>query len=317
MVIFFYLFFAISAHASYHDEELGALWSAISDINHPTREDYLLIDEYLEHGERPYLDRLRDIGWVSAIGRWERIRSFRLLGGHQGMPLFERHVLGENPVPGRCILLFGSFNNIYQAKVREALQNLEERGYQGDVLVRMGGFPNTEHGGLKLCHIPYAFKAAFLKEAQLLGYREVLWLDAALHPLTNLSTIFSLLEEHGTFFVYNGTLLDNLPSHLLSAASELGVTLSLYDQIYHLASCIIGLNFETQHANILLDEWLRVISQVLPCMTWFPEELSLSIIAWRNQCQPIGWFGNYICNKIEINSLFSRPSVLFYLDTDR
>ncbi len=309
--------FLTNIYADYCDEELEALWYSIADIHHPTIQDYLFIDEYLAEGERPYLNRLQEIGCISDKVRWDRIHSFRLLGSHRETPLFEKHTMGENPVPGRCVLLFASYNHTYPAKAREALANLKACGYQGDVLLRIGGFPNVEHGGLKLCHVPYSFKAAFLKEAELLGYQHVLWMDTAIHPMTDMNEIFSHLDERGTFFNYVCTLKENLPGDLISAAGELGVTLALYDRIYHLHTGLIGLNFQNERARCLLNEWLQACADVWPCMTWFPEELSFSIIAWRLRCRPVMQWENLVCYEEELGDLSYRPDIAFYMDRKR
>jgi len=57
--------------------------------------------------------------------------------------------------------------------VRNLLSELGKCGYRGHLLLRIGGFPNVEKGGLKICHVPYAFKVAALLEARNLGFEEI------------------------------------------------------------------------------------------------------------------------------------------------
>ena len=236
------------------------------------------------------------------------------------MPIFEKVHLNprKDTINKRCILLFGSYNGGYQKKVRRAIADLDQIGYSGDVLVRIGGFPNLPHGGIKLCFVPYAFKVAFLKEAQLLGYEEVLWLDCSLHPLVNPEKIFSTIKKKGYFYTSVGTLAQNDHTHLLEAAAELGVTRDLYDTIPHIMTALFGLNMKNPVSIKLLDGWLKATSDVYPCMTCWPEELSVSILSWRLGRTPQTWMGNHIVHQSELND----PSVMqrnpsFYMDTDR
>jgi len=328
-----FLLFIANIAISYEDEELSRLWMSIPDIGHPTLEDYQAIDAYLENGKRPYLDRLTELssnmGSLNAIcnHRLKLIRGFRLLGPQNALPIFETHFLNPSAkspekypakYKDRCILLFGSANGIYPEKTRKVFNELQECGYTGHVLMRIGGFPNTENGGLKICHVPYSFKAAFLKEAQALGFKQVLWLDTAIHPLTDLESIFAEIEEKGYFLTYVGTLEENAPHHLLSAAKTLHIHQGLYPYIKHLSSSMIGLNFSMPQANQLLDEWLKETERVYPNITWFPEELSFSVAAWRTKCTPSCWFGDIVCAEDELDQLLcNRLTLECFLDSRR
>ena len=311
----FLLFLATHLCASYCDAELEQLWSSIQDINHPTLEEYQRIDRYLAAGARPYLDRLRTAD-PFCPSRMQSILNFRLVS-HQ-MPIFEQSDFNlTDSTSGRCILLYSSSNGIYPEKARKLLWEIGQSGYSGHVLLRIGGFPNTQFGGLNICHVPYAFKVAFLQEAKHLGFTEVLWLDLAIHPLADFETIFWAIEQQGFFFTEVGTLQGNRPTHLLQAAEELHITLDLYSEISHISSSMIGLNMENSKALQLLDRWYSAAEQAYPFMTWWPEELSLSVIAWRIGCPPFGWLGSLVCTENELSQLQHRPTVQFYLDAFR
>lgn len=308
-----FLLLVVQSLFSFHDEELEKLWSSITDINHPTVEEYQAIEQYLREGERPYLAPFGD------HDRVQRIRGLQLIGPNNELPLFEQHSLNvTQETEGRCILIYASYNGIYPDKARNLLTELGTCGYSGHVLIRIGGFPDLEQGGLKLCHVPYAFKVAFLKEAQRLGYKEVLWLDTALHPLTDLELIFKTIKEKGYFFTNVGLLSDNRSTHLSSAAQELGIAAEQYHSIPHISSSIIGLNLLNGRAVRLLKSWHEAAEKVYPFITCWPEELSLSIIAWRLQCKPYGWFGNNVCAAHELNMPDVRQRPLqFYIDPIR
>lgn len=307
------LFFISHALHAFQDDELDEIWSSVVDITNPTLDEYQAIEKYLKHGRRPYLDPL------AHHDRSIRIRNLRLIGVHHEMPIFEKHSFNiSEKSKHRCILLYASYNGIYPDKARTLLSELEERGYSGHVLLRIGGFPDLEHGGLKLCHVPYAFKVAFLREAQRQGYGEVLWIDTAMHPLTNLEVIFSVIKEKGYFFTDVGFLSDNKSTHLAEAAASLGITTDQYDRIPHASSSLIGLNMKNSKAVRLLENWVAETENVYPYITCWPEELSLSVIAWRLKCKPYSWFGNCVCGEHELQMPIVRQRPLqFYIDPVR
>ena len=297
---------------AFHDSELEALWSTIDDINHPTLEDYQRIDRYLATGARPYFDLLR----YAAPFRpktMQRIMDFQLLGS--GMPIYEQYDFNiDEYTDGRCILLYGSSNGIYPDKARKLIHEIEHSGYRGHLLLRIGGFPNTPFGGLKICHVPYAFKVAFLQEAKTLGFKEILWIDLAIHPLTDFERVFWEIEQQGYLLTYVGSLQENDSTHLAPAAKALGITPHLYPQIPHISSALIGLNMDNAQAAQLLEEWYRATEAVYPNLTWWPEELSLAVVAWRAGCKPLSWLGDLVCLEDEWHK---RGSVQFYLDALR
>lgn len=309
------LFALSSALYSYTDGELDQLWSSVSDINNPTLEDYRLIEDYLRSGRRPYLDGLvhSQFGDHNKFGF---IRNFALVGPNQELPILEKYSLNvTEETKDRCVLIFGSYNGIYPQKAKKILAELQENGYSGHVLLRVGGFPNTPNGGLSICYVPYSFKVAFLQEARMLGFKEVLWIDTAIHPVTNLNKVFSLIKKRGFFFTYVGTLRSNQPSHLTPASDFLGISDELYDRVYHISSAILGLNMTNKKALDFLDMWYRETEKVYGNITGFPEELCLSITAFRSKLIPYSWFGNYVCADNELPTIGnSRPMLQFYLD---
>jgi len=312
----YHFFIAINLFAGYHDEELDRLWSAIDDINHPTLKEYHLIEEYLQSGKRTYLDELRSTG--TNKDRLNRILEFRLVSPKNVMPISETYSFNIDEYSnGKCIILYGSTNGIYPEKAKLLLSEIEDCGYSGHVLLRIGGFPNTPFGGLKICHVPYAFKVAALQEAKELGFKEILWIDLAIHPMKDFEKIFWEIEQTGYFFTYVGSLQDNSPTHLPKAARALGIDTDVYDQIPHISSAMIGLNMENKQALQLLDNWYRETENLYPCMTFWPEELSLSVVAWRLGCKPYTWLGNVLCTEGQRFQLENRPTVEFYIDSSR
>lgn len=289
------------------------LWRSIEDLTNPTIGEYKSIEHYLKEGDRAYLKPL------ASHNRYAFIRNLQLIGDNDEMPILERHNINNDAKSkNKCIVLFSSYNGIYPEKARNLLSELEQCGYRGHVLLRIGGFPNVANGGLKICHVPYAFKVAALLEAQQLGYEEILWLDLAMHPLTNLETIFNAIHKKGFFFTTVGFLSDNRETHLLEAATALGITANHYTHIPHISSSMIGLNMKNPRAVQLLNNWLSETENVYPCITCWPEELSLSVVAWRLRCRPYGWFGHCVCGEHELSIPHVRLRPLqFYIDARR
>lgn len=304
--------FLYTSLLSFYDPELEKLWSSISSIYQPTLEDYKLIEVYLDTG-RPYLDIL------SGDSRYSRIKNFKLLGPKEEMPTFEKYSVNiREETKNRCILLFGSYNGIYYDKVYTLLDQIRDCGYSGHVLVRIGGFPNIQNGDLKLCHIPYAFKIAFLREAKALGFEEVLWIDSAIHPLTDLELIFEQLKVNGYFFTSMGTLHTRYPGPHPEAAKALKITPALYSYIPHIAAGVLGFNMQDPLALYLLDRWYIEVQKVTPCISWYPEELSLAVVAWSLGCNPICDFSVYGCDENQLSwAISDRPLLQFYLDDRR
>lgn len=291
---------------------LQQLWSAIEDPNNPTLDEYKKIDSYLKN-QRDYL---RPVSIYDDGKRLTHFFQFQLLGPHEEMPLFEKHSFHiTEKTKHRCILIYASGNGNYAQRARDLLKELKNVGYSGHVLLRIGGFPNIEHGGLKLCHIPYAFKLSFFNEAKRLHFKEVLWLDLAIHPLTDLDMIFSEIQRNGYFLLRISSLLENREKHLLSAAESIGISYDEYSNISHISSSILGLNMTSSKAIHLLNQWEEYTTQITPCLTWHPDDLPLSIACHKTQCLPFSWYGKIVCAHDEVNWLpFERPSIQTYAE---
>lgn len=313
----------ITVH-SFYDAELERVWNAVSDINNPTLEDYRLFENYLSTARRSYLDFFRPEA-QKGNAKFIRFFEFKFIGDSGEQPIFEKHVFNvDEEDKERCILLYASYNGIYPTKVRKILSEIKQSGYRGHVLVRIGGFPNTAHGDLKICHVPYAFKVAFFREAYHLGYKNILWNDSAMHPLTDYAFTFKEIDEKGYFFTTIGTLKRNASLHNLQAARSLGIYAEDYDKIFHISSGIFGLNMKKNEAKQLLESWYLETQRVYPCMTLYPEELILSVLAWRLHCVPYYWFFHFVCEekefnnlKVPISELISDRHLNFFLDCKR
>ena len=286
----------------------------ISDITNPTLEEYQAIDFYLRH-ERFFLNELKN----HDPERLSHFLKFQLLGKNNEMPIFEKHSFNITETSkNRCLILFASRNGQYEKRARELLKEIKDSEYSGHVLLRIGGFPNIERGGLKLSHIPYAFKVSMFREAQALNYHEVVWMDLNLHPLTHLEMIFSEVKRKGYFLLKISSLQENILKHQKKAAMSIGAKIENFPYIDHISSAIIGIDMTHQTAPELLELWENYTQNIHTSVTWHPDDLCLSVAAWDLQYQPFSWFGTLICSKDEIDWLpQERPTIQVFSERIR
>ena len=178
----------------------------------------------------------------------------------------------------------------------EVIRDLQTEGYKGHVLFRIGGYPLTDHAGLRLAHVPYSFKILSLIEASILGYDNVLWLDSTIHPTNDLAKVFSKLSANGIFLLGTTTKLNldyeyGILSDIAIAHSSLN-TQDLFD-IEQISAAVIGISFKDNKGHDLIREWYRLTVEVYPAMTLFPEQFLLSVAAWRTKLPAPASFGSY------------------------
>ncbi len=299
----------------YMDEELMDLWASLEDIHNPTIEDYRSVEHYLKYGKRPYLDFLLDHLYntgllIKPIDRswtiWNRLmQRICLIGPNDEAPFSQTFVLGVAPDDlSQCIVLYASFNEDtfdgktgYIQRMLALAEELKQVGFKGHVLVRGGGYPTLQHGGIQFAHIPYSFKILAMLEAHLQGYGRVLWLDCSVHPVRNIQLAFATIETTGYLFLENGSTLftdyhysQKLPyavvkNFIFPDAAVAASDLSIQDlrSIPHPWAGIIGINFQNDKAKAMAMEWFRLTKMVIPAMTLFPEELLVAIAAWRTR----------------------------------
>lgn len=311
--------FAIRSIYPYVDEELLELWASISNLTEPTLTDYRLIESYLQHGKRPYLEDLPESSW-SNIGdevniRVSIMREFRLVGPNGEMPIFEVHHLNvSEETKDRCICIYGSYNPPYPQKVYQILNELRENGYSGTVMIRIGGYPNLSHGGLKSSPFHGRWKLEFFKEARRMGYKKIIHLDTHVHPLCDLDPVFKAMDETGGFFYGHGPWLD-INENFLEFAPYLKVPYENIDQIHFISGCVLGLNFENKQMVKLFDEWDDRMQYVDRFYCIGLEEITFMALAWKYH------FAGMPCSYV-VGDFPSEPAnpcggILFFYDLHR
>jgi hypothetical protein len=288
-------------------QTIGFSFHPIKDINNPTLKEYEYLDDYLQN-KREFLKPLK---CYENGERLAHFLKFRLIGENHEMPLFEKRSFNiTEKTKNRTIILFASRNGSYAKRAKELLEEIEKSTYSGHVLLRIGGFPNLEYGGLNFSHIPYAFKVCMFQEAKRLGFKEVLWLDVSMEPLTNLEMIFSEIKRNGYFLLKISSLEENKSKHRIDAALALKVNPDYFSFINNIGSSVLGLDLENEISQEFLNLWETYTAEVLPCISYHPEDLSLSVAAWKLGMDPFSWIGTVVCNENEKSWLpMQRPTI--------
>lgn len=298
----------------YIDHELFFLWKSLTNLYNPTIEDYIKIENYLMYGRRPYLDIVFNSLFlnppIDRVSTWNQrmLQNMNFIGPNFEPPIFCIKSCG-NASPkdkSNCIILFATHNSNknpwdqknYIEAVLDLLEELDQVGYKGHVLYRLGGYPLLNKGGIKFCHIPYSFKLLSFLEAFDLGYQNVLWLDCSMHPTNDLSSVFSTIQNEGKLLLFNGINLDYdfnfiQPIISLPAITFSGLTVSDLYEIPHVIATIIGISSNYQKSNDLIQEWLNLTSLTIPAMTLYPEEFLLSVASWKTRNIPNGNVWDY------------------------
>jgi glycosyltransferase involved in cell wall biosynthesis len=250
-----------------------SVYSQIKDPLHPTLGDYQFLQDFLSYGKRDRLERLGDM--------YGSTKSIKIIGTTpEELPRF-----GTIPVntdsEGRenCILLYSTFNRQYPRGLQRLLNLLIQSDFKGHLLYRVGGWPDTEGGSLFLTHVPYAFKAAFFKEAQRLGFKRALWLDTSVVPLVSMNMIFERIQEKGCFVM--GNTHEVGPYMNSEAAVFFGLSLK---QTYQIPSCsagLFGVDFTKPLGKGIIDRWYRAAQDKDAFFSPRSDQNALSIILYQ------------------------------------
>ncbi|MCP5509401.1 MAG: hypothetical protein H7A39_03200 [Chlamydiales bacterium] len=171
-----------------------------------------------------------------------------------------------------CIVTFASLNKPYDKLFVMLLKSLKSK-FTGHVLLREGGWPNFHKGCCQHATSAYGFKACAIQEAYDLGYKKVLWIDSTMVALRDLGPIFKCLDQQPCLYRYSG----------YSFRSQINQCLLREFQFKnlncrHIASGILGFNFEIPECKEALHIWHEKTKKNLIWPSTFPEQLLISII---------------------------------------
>ena len=250
-----------------------SIYSQVQDIYHPTIEDYQFVQNYLSYGKRENLERLRDMA--------DRAKAMRIIGViPEEFPKSGKVAVNCSSADREnCIVLYSTFNRNYPKGLKRLLKHILESDFKGHVLYRLGGWPNAEGGSLPLAHVPYAFKVAYFKEAQRLGFKRILWLDAAVLPLVSLNEIFDIIQDKGCFVLEAGPKLDgylNAPT-----AAYFGLSLHQTKEIPFCSAGLFGVDLSQKVGKTIIDRWYRAASDPDAFFSPRSDQAALSIILYQ------------------------------------
>jgi hypothetical protein len=185
-----------------------------------------------------------------------------------------------------CIITYASLDPPYPSLLQQLLQKLPDV-FQGHVLYRIGGWPGMESGCLLHCHVPYSFKVCAFEEAYRLGYKKVLWLDARAEPLRSLAPLFEKMEQDGCLYRYaHGKLLRKLVT--TEILEDFQLSRQQIQKYRHIASGILGFDCSKPMILALLREWHASVERGRSFYTFFPDEVSLSIVLHKYGFESLG-----------------------------
>lgn len=247
-------------------------YPSLQDPYHPTLKDCIAMQSYLQKKERPYIQLLQDFQGRSRI---------RLVGkGVEGRP--ERGIIsvnGEKGVKENCLILYATWNKNYRAGLKRLLDHVSASDFKGDILYRVGGWPNCEMGDFALAHVPYAFKPCMFREAKRLGYKRTLWLDSSIVPLVSLNTLFETIEKQGYLVMGNQFMVG--PFFNETAAEFYHISLKETMKIPSCSSGIVGLDFTNAKAAEALTLWHRAAQDPAAFFSARPDQNALSLILYQ------------------------------------
>lgn len=255
-------------------KELPSIYQQIEDIMHPTIHDYRFLQNHLTYGNRPQLERLADM--------YYRAKMIKLIGSSpQELPKSGQIPINCDPLDREnCLLLYATFNDQYPRGLERLLNLVVKSDFKGHLLYQLGGWPDLEGGSLVLSHVPYAFKAAFFKEAQRLGFKKVLWLDVSVVPLVNLNTIFEKIKKEGYFVMGNSHTLGKFMNPY--TAAYFGLT---HKQTYQIPSCssgLFGIDLTKPVGTNLIDLWYKAAFDEDAYFSARSDQTVLSILLYQH-----------------------------------
>jgi hypothetical protein len=252
-------------------------YGQVRDIYNPRPEDYQALQKFLVKARRPILSRLGDME--------KRMRHFCLIGkSDEELPQFGKVAVNcSEDEKENCLIVYASFNKAYPQGLRRLVDLVSKSDFKGHILYRIGGWPNVEEGDLTLAHVPYAFKPCFFREAQRLGYKRVLWLDAAILPAVSLNRFFEEITAKGYFAIGNGQYI--APFMNEQAAAALEVTLKECAKIPSCSAGIFGVDFSDEKAAGVIFKWHQAARNRDSFFSPRSDQNVLSVILYQQNMQ--------------------------------
>ena len=182
-------------------------------------------------------------------------------------------------------------------------------------MLRIAGYPNLSHEGLKSSPFHGRWKLEFFKEARRMGYKKIVHLDTHMHPTCDLSTVFKVMDEQGGFFYGRGPWL-NINENFVEFAPFLDIPIDKTSEIHFILGCVLGLNFSNKQVVKLFDEWEQRMRRVDQFYCIGLEEITFMALAWKYHLTSVP----LACAIGDFPPNMSNPSnrdILFFFDLHR
>lgn len=284
------------------DNSLPDVYNQISDIRHPTLNDYKLLQDFLKNGKRNLSD-LKDTEFV--------VQTLQITPPTDNGTIQSDVIAVHCPPTDRenCVLMYSSFNRNYPQALKRAVEIITKSDFSGHLMYRLGGWPNTEDGDLALAHVPYAFKVCMFREARKIGFKRCLWLDTSVIPVVSLNTIFETIKEKG-YLVFGGT--ESIQPYMnAKAAAAFDLSLEQTSSIRACAAFILGIDFAHEKAGKIVDQWHNAARHPTAFYSARSDQNALSIIL--HKLQLTDWGSMDKLPHVEIGER-PRPDSLFLID---
>lgn len=130
-------------------------------------------------------------------------------------------------------------------------KGLDTHGFTGTFM----GWKDTFPQGRTHLEVPYGFKAFAFDDARKVGFKKILWIDAAMVIENPVDRMFDHIDKTGYFLMNN--IGYNTGEWCSDAALEtLGLNREESFNIPHLMACVMGFDFNKQVCNDFLNQYL-------------------------------------------------------------
>ena len=123
----------------------------------------------------------------------------------------------------------------------------------------------------------------FFKEAVRGGFKKILYIDTAYHPLNDLSVAFDVMDKYG-LFSYT-VVIDWVENIYNGYIQHLGIPIEQMHQIPWFDGHIVGLNFTNEKINQLFQKWDEEMHQEEGFCT-IGDDVPFTCIAWSLGFRP-------------------------------
>jgi hypothetical protein len=273
----------------------------------PSKNPFLLsFDDNLELSHDRYLDlqnKLNDLDLVDFLTniyqkeksknpKWTNLHTFlsRNLRAAKAIVIDEnkqllpkKELIAINGGGNLCIVCSIPFRANYVEMLNEQIEALKSTGFQGYHLSFFGGYPNPTGEEFKFAAVPYAFKIFAIREAVLLGFEKVAWLDAACIPQKNLQFLENLLDQAAAIYthlpprgfenIFKNARLPEQTRLVLKTALNVDP-----QEVNYVVAAMMAFNTSDSLFKDLIEDYYHLVRLGTPFISLNPEEYVLSTI---------------------------------------